>query len=85
MPDREVPLNPPEPVMIEGHEEFEVEKILDKRTHRRQVEYLVKWTGHPACDATWEPLIYLENARDAVSQFELEKCRIMIIRCFKCG
>ena len=49
------------------------------------MEYLVKWTGHPAYDATWEPLIHLENARDAVSQFELEKGRIMIIRCVKCG
>ena len=33
VPDREVPPNLPEPVMLEGHEEFEVEKILDKRTH----------------------------------------------------
>ena len=30
-----------------------VEKLLDKRTYRRQVQYLVKWVG---CDEpSWEP------------------------------
>ena len=73
MPDREVPPSLPEPVVIEGHEEFEVEEILDKHTHRRRTEYLVKWVGYPAYDATWEPLTHLTNASKAIAEFEGER------------
>ena len=59
--------------MIDGHEEFEVEEILDKRTHRRRTEYLVKWAGHPAYDATWEPLTHLTNASEAIAEFKGER------------
>lgn len=30
-----------------------VEKLLDKRTYRRQVQYLVKWVGYD--EPSWEP------------------------------
>ena len=42
---------------IDGHEEYEVEKILAHRQYGRnqQMQYLVKWQGYPDSDNTWEP------------------------------
>jgi len=42
-------------------EEYEVEKILEKRIRKGKVEYLVKWKGwESADDNTWEPVANLE-------------------------
>jgi RNase H-like domain found in reverse transcriptase/Reverse transcriptase (RNA-dependent DNA polymerase)/Integrase zinc binding domain/Chromo (CHRromatin Organisation MOdifier) domain/gag-polyprotein putative aspartyl protease len=68
--DRKLSPLPPEPVTIEDHEEFEVEKILDRRTKYRRTEYLVKWKGYPECDASWEPLKNLDNAAEVIAEFE---------------
>ena len=49
---------PPPPVLIDGHEEFVIEKILDhqlrKHGKKQILEYLVKWLGYPMYQATWE-------------------------------
>jgi hypothetical protein len=37
---------PPPPVLVEGNEEFEVEKILNSRICWHCLEYLVKWKGY---------------------------------------
>ena len=42
-------------------EEYEVEKVLDKRVKKGQVEYLVKWKNYDdPDDNTWEPIGNLE-------------------------
>ena len=46
----------PEPILINGHDSYEVEEILAERVHRRQRQVLVKWTGFHLLEATWEPL-----------------------------
>jgi transposase InsO family protein len=61
---------PPPPVAIGDQQEYEVERILDKRQRRSRIEYLVKWVGYALYDATWEPLDNLANAQDAVRDFE---------------
>jgi hypothetical protein len=70
IPNREAPQPPPPAITINDHPEFEVEKILDHRTHRRQKQYLVKWVGYPDHDASWEPVSNLANASRLVSEYE---------------
>jgi hypothetical protein len=45
----------PTPELIDGEEEYTVEKILDSRHfgRRRCLQYLVKWEGYPDADNMW--------------------------------
>jgi hypothetical protein len=45
----------PTPELIDGEEEYTVEKILDSRHfgRRRCLQYLVKWEGYPDTDNMW--------------------------------
>jgi hypothetical protein len=45
----------PTPELIDGEEEYTVEKILDSRHfgRRRRLQYLVKWEGYPDADNMW--------------------------------
>ena len=62
----------PQPVVIEGEEEWEVEKILNKRKIQGKDKYLVRWKGFMAEGDTWESRENLENAGDLVREFEEE-------------
>jgi len=63
---------PPKPVIIEGEEEFEVEKILNKRTVRGKEKFLVRWKGYTVEEDTWENKENLENVKELVEEFERE-------------
>jgi hypothetical protein len=45
----------PVPELVDGEEEYSVEKILDSRKfgRRRRLQYLVKWEGYPDLDNMW--------------------------------
>jgi hypothetical protein len=45
----------PLPNLVDGEEEYSVEKILDSRLfgRRRRLQYLVKWEGYPDSDNMW--------------------------------
>jgi hypothetical protein len=45
----------PTPELIDGEEEYAVEKILDSRHfgRRRRLQYLVKWEGYPDAENMW--------------------------------
>jgi hypothetical protein len=61
---------PPEAVLEDGAEVFEVQSILAKRGTGRRVDYLVEWKGYPLHEATWERAATLTNARKAVQAYE---------------
>jgi len=58
--------------VIEGEEEWKVEKILNKRKVRGKDKYLVQWKGFTAEGDTWESRENLENAGDLVNEFKEE-------------
>lgn len=64
---------PPPPVEVEGHEEWEVKEIVDSFWDRRgrggkpRLKYVVLWVGYD--DPTTVPADYLENAQNAVRTY----------------
>ena len=63
--DRPMPV-----VKIDGEDEWYVEKIINKRTKKNRIEYLVKWEGYPEWESTWEPLSNLNHAKEVVAEYE---------------
>ena len=62
----------PQPVVIEGEEEWEVEKILNKRRVRGKNKFLVRWRAFTVEGDTWESRENLQNAGDLLREFEEE-------------
>ena len=58
------------PIEVEGVEEWEVEKILNKKTMRGVVKYLIQWKGFMAEGDTWERRENLKNAEELIEEFE---------------
>ena len=58
------------PVEVEGVEEWEVEKILNKKKTRGVVKYLVRWKGFTAEGDTCEREENLKNAEELIKEFE---------------
>ncbi|QRV84680.1 Retrotransposable element Tf2 protein [Ceratobasidium sp. AG-Ba] len=69
------PPQPPAEVTPDGEEEYEVEKILDSRKQRNQIQYLVHWKGYGPESNTWEPIEHLDTAMGAVKKFHRENPR----------
>merc|ERR1712059_205523 len=62
-----------EKVKMQVDEEYEVEKILDKRVEKGgYTEYLVKWRNYEEGENTWEPVDNLGDAEKAIKLFEKE-------------
>ena len=64
----------PQPVVIKEEEEWEVEKIINKRKVQERDKYLVQWKGCMAEEDTWESRENLKNAIELVKEFEKEYC-----------
>ena len=60
----------PKWVIIEGEEEFEVEKILNKRIVREKEKFLVRQKRYMVEEDTWENRENLENTKESVKEFE---------------
>ena len=57
-------------VEVEGVEEWEVEKILDKKKMRGVEKYLIWWKSFTAEGDTWERRENLKNAEELIKEFE---------------
>jgi len=55
---------------VEGVEEWEVEKILNKKKIRGVEKYLVHWKGFMAEHDTWERREDLGNVKEVLEEFE---------------
>jgi len=62
----------PQPVVVEGEEEWEVEKILNKRKVWGKDKFLVWWKEFMAEGDTWESRENLKNMGDLLREFEKE-------------
>lgn len=70
--EHRTPPRPP-PELVEGEEEYEVERILDFRMFGRTPKWLVAWKGYTMDDCTWEPKSSLRNAKTAMADFEASR------------
>jgi len=62
-----------EPVEVEGVEEWEVKKILNKKKIRGVEKYLIRWKGFMVEGDTWEKRENLKNAEELIEEFERGK------------
>jgi len=69
-PGKRQKVEKPKPVEVDGVEEWEVEKILNKKKVRGVMKYLVEWKGFTAENDIWEKKEDLENAKEVVAEFE---------------
>jgi hypothetical protein len=65
----------PPPDLIEGAEEYEVERITHHRYFGRtkKLQYLIKWKGYPDSDNTWEPAANLHAAESIQAYWDRTK------------
>jgi len=59
----------PGPDIVNGGEEYEVEKILDSRYRYGRLWYFVKFSGWPNSENEWLPRENLENSPDLIKEF----------------
>ena len=62
----------PPPDLVDGMEEFEVEKVLNSRWYRRghKLQYLIKWKGYPDLDNQWVNWDDAKESREAIRDFK---------------
>lgn len=67
----------PDPVEIDGEDEWEVEDVLDAReTPAGHKQFLVRWQGFTRESDSWEPEENLNNATDKIKDFTERRQRL---------
>ena len=62
-------LKPP-PHLIEGEEEYEIEKILRHRGPPSNRSFLIQWKGFSVEDDSWEPERNLKHSKAALTEYK---------------
>ena len=63
----------PSAVIIDGEEQWEVDRIVKHRFFKGNKEYRVKWTGYPMSANTWENAEeMLATSREIVEEYEMK-------------
>jgi hypothetical protein len=68
-------LNPPKPLLINGEQEFFIEKIVDERRRQKQTQYRIRWQGEGPEGDKWLPASELENCA-ALDAWQANKPRL---------
>jgi len=66
--------SPPRPSNSANKDQFQVERIVDKRIQNGQKLYLIKWEGFPDSECTWEPVENLLSVLDLIVDYEVRDC-----------
>ncbi|XP_077559638.1 chromobox protein homolog 1-like [Haemaphysalis longicornis] len=69
MGDNEDPPEYQRPTPTADPPKYVVERILDKRVRNGRAQYLLKWSGYPCSECTWEPEENLD-CPDLMKKFE---------------
>ena len=72
----------PEPTLVRGEEEYEVEKILQHKKENRKMYYLIRWKGYGREHDQWEPEANLKNAKKILREYKKAQ-RIQYIDAFE--
>lgn len=59
----------PPPELIKGFKEHEVEEIWSTKKLWNKTVYLVYWAGTKSEGDTWEPLVHLTHAQEAIAKY----------------
>lgn len=57
-------------VSVKSNTEYSVEKVVGRKIENDQLMYRVRWNGFQSKDDTWEPYTNLQNARQAVDEYD---------------
>ena len=63
---------PPRPDVINGEEEYEIDRILDSRIYRKQLQYLIKWKGYGQGEDSWLAAKSMPHAKKLITRFHKE-------------
>ena len=63
---------PPEPVTVDGEEEYEVDHIRDSKLFGCTLKYLVRWKGYREGEDTWEPERNLKHTPAKLAEFHAQ-------------
>ena len=60
---------PPEPITVNGEEEYKVDHIRDSKLFGRTLKYLMRWKGYGEQEDTWEPEQNLKHDPAKLAEF----------------
>src|ERR1700761_426506 len=60
---------PPEPITVDGEEEYEVDHIRDSKLFGHTLKYLIRWKGYREGEDTWKPKSHLKHSPEKLQEF----------------